>query len=483
MGMRNLALSKLPILLILTVLIDCRAFAANDTEQSLIVIEQYLRILKGKYKDDSQELNKKDRENFTILRKRLQPGKKASKKITVKEAKEMLRLEMVRLENRPKKESGREDKTVTKIDPEVERHVATIVRLHKKVDLLAQPSNKISAEGVNVKYLDKFYKYRTAKVGDKLKNGDIIRTAVNAFARVIFDNGDQINIAPGTSYKIVWGNKAKEYKTASPSIYVLYGKVRAIFENKGPRNKTRFRTANASMGIRGTDFFIDSKSYKLGSSLVVVRGKVAITNYTTKETVEVEKGYRANITIDAPRETKDLFLWSFDQQELKRLDSMVESMKISLNRASIDNLSIVRDSFRPEKFQEILERDLREQQEYLEKRREEEKLEKMRRIREEEAKIARAREKLERELERKREEEEKKMLIEKLGKKERIAAISSLEKITRKVGQLEKKAYLMVLNEIKTSSPDLYKRALAKGIKTSGELNDFILEDLIRSVR
>ena len=246
-----------------------------------------------------------------------------------KEAKKILKIGTVKFQRKINARSKKAGK-ISLEDLET-GHVATLVKVHKKVDLLTAPSKEIKGDGVHVKFLDRYYKYRMAKVGERLRNGDVIRTAVNGFARIIFNNGDQINIAPGSSYKIVWGDIAKEYKTSSPSLYLLYGKIRAIFETDGPRKSIKLRSKNASMGIRGTDFFVDSKTMIEGSTLLVIRGKVAITNYKTQETIEVGRGYHAKITVEAPRETKDLILQSFDEEDLAQLEHMVESMKITLN--------------------------------------------------------------------------------------------------------------------------------------------------------
>ena len=103
----------------------------------------------------------------------------------------------------------------------------------------------------------------------------------------------------------------------------------------------------------------------------------------------------------------------------------------------------------------------------------------MRREEERIQKLALEKKRLEMELAEKRRIEEQKALIAKLDKKEQELALKDLKIVNTRLSGLEEKAYKLVLSEIKRTTPYLYEQAMELGLKTSEELNEFILDDLM----
>src|SRR5688572_3156305 len=83
-------------------------------------------------------------------------------------------------------------------------HVPTITRLNGKVELLSNPSDKVIGTDPHAKFDGKYYSFRSARVGDRVGNGDILRVSSEpeARARMIFNNGDHVDVASGTAYRL-----------------------------------------------------------------------------------------------------------------------------------------------------------------------------------------------------------------------------------------------------------------------------------------
>ncbi len=173
---------------------------------------------------------------------------------------------------------------------------ATITRINGSVQVFTHPTSQLQGPG-QVKYENKYYRLKKAKVGDKVQKGNILRTAPGSKARVVFDNGDQINVAPGSSYKVDWAVNSSDPDIAKPTISLKYGKIRAVISKKGPRSKLRVRTRSATMGVRGTDFYVSDRVSEGGTRLTVIRGKVQVKpKKMNAKPIEVKKGYTAEVT-------------------------------------------------------------------------------------------------------------------------------------------------------------------------------------------
>ena len=146
--------------------------------------------------------------------------------------------------------------------------------LPKNVDQLPPLPSGVS----RVLFEREYYEASAAKPGMELLYGNIIRTAPGARAILIFPNGDHYTVGPSTAYRAFWkrGNTPANI-SAKPEVALMYGRIRGVVSPTGPRNNLTIRTRTATMGVRGTDFFI-GEDFETGKIEVAVqRGKVAVT--------------------------------------------------------------------------------------------------------------------------------------------------------------------------------------------------------------
>ncbi len=178
-------------------------------------------------------------------------------------------------------------------------HSGTISKMRGQVDILSEGSLSLKGPGPHIKYNNIFYTITNAALGKKIKLGQVVRTGNRSLARIIFDNGDQFMLGPGTEYTLTLPQK----KSPNSIINLTRGKLRAIISKDGPRNNMKVKTRNASMGVRGTDFFVNARGFDR-SEVSVLRGKVSLKMDQKKEVkkqnskekeVILETGYSAKI--------------------------------------------------------------------------------------------------------------------------------------------------------------------------------------------
>jgi hypothetical protein len=147
-------------------------------------------------------------------------------------------------------------------------HDATITTLDGKVMLLT------AEQGVGplVKFDGKSYSLIFPKPGRKVRNGDLLRTFPAAQARIVFNNGDQVNLVAGSAYQIRWA------AGRAPVLTLLQGALRSTVEPGGPREGMTVRSRAAVMGVRGTEFFVEETGTgaQARSNFVVLRGKAEL---------------------------------------------------------------------------------------------------------------------------------------------------------------------------------------------------------------
>tara|TARA_Y100000385_G_C13061462_1_gene624589 strand:- start:685 stop:1659 length:975 start_codon:yes stop_codon:yes gene_type:complete len=173
-------------------------------------------------------------------------------------------------------------------------HVGMIVKKQGKVELLTNPSKTASGAGY-VLFEGTYYKQAKVRLGKKLTNGSILRTGKGAKVKIVYKNGDQMNIGEGTAYQVSWAKKKVKGKNPG-AINLMYGSIRGVINKKGPRSGIKIKTKSAVMGIRGTDFHIGQRGTSGRSSLSVLRGKVEIADKRNpKKKMEVAQGFSAEI--------------------------------------------------------------------------------------------------------------------------------------------------------------------------------------------
>jgi hypothetical protein len=173
--------------------------------------------------------------------------------------------------------------------------MATVVQVEGRAQLFTQPSKRLQApsdadKGTIGLFEGNYYRINDLKTGARVENGNLLRTLPGAKAKVIYDNGDQIYVGPGSSYRISWNEQGK----GVPEIELKYGRMRGVISKEGPRRKIIIRTRSAVMGVRGTDFFIDEGGGLEETSVRVLRGAVEVAPLKGKPQV-VETGMTAEV--------------------------------------------------------------------------------------------------------------------------------------------------------------------------------------------
>jgi hypothetical protein len=191
--------------------------------------------------------------------------------------------------------------------------VATVSNIQGDAQVYSNPSKKPiqnnGTTGTTVLYEGEYYQVSDAKVGDQIRSGNILRTRPGAHANVIFDNGDQIHLAPGSSYQIKWNDtKSKKIK-----FNLMYGKLRGIISKEGKEQKIIIKTKIATMGVRGTDFFISDSGPNGETEITVLRGEVEVINDSTNKTIPLKTGMTTVVS---------------KQEELKPRETNREDLKI-----------------------------------------------------------------------------------------------------------------------------------------------------------
>lgn len=175
--------------------------------------------------------------------------------------------------------------------------VGTITQAEGTVKIFTDPSKTLQKDSQDTApralFEGEYYRVRDAKPGDRVEKGNILRTAPASKARVIFDNGDQYNVGPATAYRVTWEKDSDNTRT---DVHMMYGKLRGVVAKGGPRSKLFIRTRSATMGVRGTDFFIADDGVNSGTEVSVLRGQVEVKPQAPKaKPVEVKSGYSAAV--------------------------------------------------------------------------------------------------------------------------------------------------------------------------------------------
>jgi hypothetical protein len=193
--------------------------------------------------------------------------------------------------------------------------VATLAQVEGKTQIFTKPSKtphagrseKAGAAGAGTmaKFEGEYYLIQDAKTGDRVENGTILRTLPNGQTKVIYDNGDQFYVGPGTAYKVTWTTAGSAEKALDTKIQMMYGRMRGVIAKEGPRKKLTIRTKSATMGVRGTDFFIADTGPNGETEVSVLRGQVEVKpNADGAKAQEIKTGMSASVVMQPKIETK-----------------------------------------------------------------------------------------------------------------------------------------------------------------------------------
>jgi hypothetical protein len=184
--------------------------------------------------------------------------------------------------------------------------VGRVVKKQGKAELLVNPSDKVVGAGPHVLLNGKYYTSEEVKLGSKLSNGAILRTGKDAKLKIVYKNGDQMNVDEGTSYEVSWKPTETGKKEDPGSINLMYGSIRGVINKNGPRSGVAVKTKQAVMGIRGTDFHIGQQGTSGSSTLAVLRGKVEVADIKdSKKKIDVAQGFTAEIKKEEVKAASD----------------------------------------------------------------------------------------------------------------------------------------------------------------------------------
>ncbi len=176
--------------------------------------------------------------------------------------------------------------------------VGTLTQIDGVVKIFSNPSKILpkdpAKDGGSIALFEgEYFQVRDARIGDRMQKGNIVRTSPQAKARIVFENGDQFNVGPATAYRVTWD---KDSVDGRAQVSLMYGKVRGIVEKGGPRSKLFIKTRTATMGVRGTDFFIADDGKDGATEVSIIRGSVEVKSSAPRsKPVQVKAGYSVSV--------------------------------------------------------------------------------------------------------------------------------------------------------------------------------------------
>lgn len=213
--------------------------------------------------------------------------------------------------------------------------VGTLTQVRGEVKLFTDPSKALPKNPPRALFEGEYYTVVEAKIGDRILWGNVLRTSPGAQAKVVFDNGDQFTLGPGSSYRVFWDKDALDGK---PRVELSYGQFRGVVAKGGPRSRFNIRTKSATMGVRGTDFFVESEPATGETQLSVLRGSVEMTPRAAdaqapyKASIEVKAGFSGEVTSKK------------GAQKSAQKDEKTTGLRLDLRRTTQEDLVVIQKS-------------------------------------------------------------------------------------------------------------------------------------------
>ncbi len=170
-------------------------------------------------------------------------------------------------------------------------------------------------------------KLRYLKAGDSIHKKDLINTASDGSVKILFHDQSIMDIGQSSLFKVEKYEPKSKPEERQVELLLGYGKVRAAINQKiGPMGKFRLRTRAATMGVRGTEFYVTSdiasseggntdpeakkqKPDVMKTQVVVTEGKVEVAKNTSSgapapaaKPQAVLPGQKLTTTLDLPKE-------------------------------------------------------------------------------------------------------------------------------------------------------------------------------------
>lgn len=228
--------------------------------------------------------------------------------------------------------------------------VGTVAGAQGDAEIFSEPGHEVQGPPPHAKYEGLFYSVRKARVGDRVGNGNIVRTGVGSQVKILFEDGDQLYVAPGSSYKVEW-----QEGSARSAVYSLfYGSMRSVVSKLSGRKNIKVRTRDSIMGVRGTDFFVSHKGLNPRTKLVVLRGEVAMkpaaqesakavpvkagtTSVATEKAPEAQTYQTSQMELNAVRRTSTILKAGQQKAPAAALEKVKELEKVAI-RATVEDI-------------------------------------------------------------------------------------------------------------------------------------------------
>ncbi|HAG91607.1 MAG TPA: hypothetical protein DCL41_07030 [Bdellovibrionales bacterium] len=195
-------------------------------------------------------------------------------------------------------------------------------------EIFTNASASSKGEPPRVFFEGKHYTLKKAKIGMKVKTGDVVKTENKGMVRLGFSTGDSINVGPASAMVLDLGQKTVEKKSSmgiTPVLNLIYGKFRAIISKKSPMKNIEIKTRVGTAGVRGTDFYIGYNP-SVGSMVTTVfRGAVEVAKEVTEKVADstapkvIKETVKPGHTLVADSKTEKMAMNQSTKSEIKEI--------------------------------------------------------------------------------------------------------------------------------------------------------------------
>ena len=170
------------------------------------------------------------------------------------------------------------------------------------------------------------------KKGFKIQEKDIVETAEEARAKIVFVDDNILTIAPASKIEIAKVKYSKKQNNNSTLLNLLYGKVRNTISEHNhydqKDNTFEVKTKSAVAGVRGTDFSTSFKESPFEVTEVeTVHGLVNLKSQVSGEEKQVAKDYKLALTVERKGAGPQSFFsmpQKMEEKDHKKLKELIE---------------------------------------------------------------------------------------------------------------------------------------------------------------
>jgi hypothetical protein len=181
-------------------------------------------------------------------------------------------------------------------------------------------------------------KWRKAKIGKKVCEGNRIKTPSGGMAKIVMKDKNILTLSSSTQIHIFKYKIADSSPTKQVHLNLIYGKVRSLVKQKykGKNEHFRVQTPSAVAGVRGTDFLTSFDKNTKEAKVVTFSGLVAVGDLDKTgnliNTVQVEPGFATSVQ-SGKKATKPLRLPASDFKGIEKSSNInpTNSGNIQLN--------------------------------------------------------------------------------------------------------------------------------------------------------